>query len=615
MPELNLIPGYKTSWIGNTFAGGPQWVQNFIDDMVVENRGNGWRCYTNSGWDEAHSERGEYWFDHDGWHMLPHKENEFPAVSSKAVAIGTKTIRINADGSTSIDGGAHITVQGATALGVYRPKNLLMVAAGDNTIKFFDVTTGSPVQVRSLGAPGGIMSGDPGKVTPTKFWGLTGCGSDAAGNLYISMSELGAIIRKFAVIDPQGLAWNETEVAEMVGLHFGDVCDFDPKSDGKIIFGKNECYELDYSQPVGKQWTLTHCTYNKAAAPNDPRTKDQNCVKIRYKDGFRRLFSYDQNDDCVNVYRFNGALSEWETSIPDVKTTYVDDNCDAWNLEDNGRKVMVTRCAGVVGGKLSYATKAEFCPTPAPFVSAQRLLYDSARDVMYIAGGTVQLKAWGYGHPGPVIAKFSSWTTTRHQEWAINIPYKHDEIQPALSRIVPEAWDFAGDRLYIAYLFYDVSPNYDPPYHDSPGPVQVYDTTNGKFLGSLIAGPEVFYHSGSVDLFNGISALQREDGTHAILVEEVWKNKNLLYLYKPEAPAPPPPASVRLTVKSGDGDGLYRPGTVVAVSADMPKHPRVFDRWIGDTQYVAEVTSPLTPVTIPNRDITIEATYIRFPGK
>jgi hypothetical protein len=125
----------------------------------------------------------------------------------------------------------------------------------------------------------------------------------------------------------------------------------------------------------------------------------------------------------------------------------------------------------------------------------------------------------------------------------------------------------------------------------------------------------VFYHSGSVDLFNGISALQREDGTHAILVEEVWKNKNLLYLYKPEAPAPPPPASVRLTVKSGDGDGLYRPGTVVAVSADMPKHPRVFDRWIGDTQYVAEVTSPLTPVTIPNRDITIEATYIRFPGK
>jgi hypothetical protein len=114
MPELNLIPGYKTSWIGNTFAGGPQWVQNFIDDMVVENRGNGWRCYTNSGWDEAHSERGEYWFDHDGWHMLPHKENEFPAVSSKAVAIGTKTIRINADGSTSIDGGAHITVQGAT---------------------------------------------------------------------------------------------------------------------------------------------------------------------------------------------------------------------------------------------------------------------------------------------------------------------------------------------------------------------------------------------------------------------------------------------------------------------------------------------------------------------
>jgi hypothetical protein len=616
MPEPELIPNYKTSWIGCTFAGGPQWVQNFIDDMQVEDRGNGFRCYTNSGWDEAHSERGEYWWDHDGWHMIPHKENEFPAVTSKAITILGKKFRINADGSTSLENGPHVNVQRATALGIYRPKNLLMVAAGDHTIKFLDVSTGNPFQVKSLGLPGGIMSGDPGKVTPTKFWGLTGCGSDAAGNLYIAMSELGAIIRRFRAVDPLGLAWDENEVAELCGLHFGDVCDFDPESDGAVIYGKNERYEVDYSQPTGKQWRVTHCTYNKAIAPADPRTKDQNCVKVRYKDGERFLFSYDQNDNGVNVYKFNGELTEQFLFIPDVKTSYVDDNCDVWNLEDNGRKVMLTRCTGMWAGKLLYSAKSEFCPVPAPFMSAQRLLYDAARDVMFIAGGTAQLKAWGYGHPGPVVAKYSAWSTARTLEWQTAIPYLHDEIQPPLARIVPEAWDFAGDRLYIAYLFYDVKPNYAPPYHDSPGPVQVYDSLNGKFLGRLIAGPEIFHHSGSVDLFNGISAFEREDGTHAILVEEVWKNKNILYLYKPEASAPPPPPPppqemFTLLVKNGDGDGTYAPGTVVAVNADTPKHPFVFDRWIGDTQYVAEVTSPLTPVTMPNKDITIQATYFR----
>lgn len=551
MPDLNLIPGYKTSWIGCTFAGGSSWVQNFIDHMVVENRGQGFRCYCNSGWDEAHSERGEYWYEPDGWRMIPHKENEFPAVSSKAVSILGKTIRINADGSTSVDNGPHVNVQKATALGIYRPKNFLMVASGeDHTIRFFDVSTGNPFQVKSLGQPGGIMSGIPGKVIPTKFWGLTGCGSDAQGNLYIAMSENGAIIRRFQVVDPQGLAWNENEVAELMGLHFGDVCDFEPTSDGKVIYGKNERYEIDYSQPAGKQWKLTHYTYDKQAAPNDPRNKDQNCVKVRYRDGKRFLFSYDQNDSGVNVYRFNGEVTEWASFIPDIKTTYIDDSCNVWNLEDNGRKVMLTQCLGTAGSQLQYAPKAEFCPTPAPITNGQRLLYDAVRDVMYIAGGTATLKAWGYGHPGPVVAKFSSWSTTRKLEWQTALPYRHDEIQPTLARIVPEAWDFAGDRLYIAYLFYDVSPNYDPPYNDSPGPVQVYDSRDGKFLGRMIAGPEVHHNSGSVDLFNGISAFERQDGTHAVLVEEVWKNKNLLYLYKPEgSPPPPPPPSPTSSMK------------------------------------------------------------------
>ncbi|WYL97093.1 MAG: hypothetical protein HEQ35_27840 [Gloeotrichia echinulata IR180] len=48
---------YKTSWIGNSFGGGKQWVQNNIEAMYVTPNGT---VYTNSIWDEAGREAGIY---------------------------------------------------------------------------------------------------------------------------------------------------------------------------------------------------------------------------------------------------------------------------------------------------------------------------------------------------------------------------------------------------------------------------------------------------------------------------------------------------------------------------------------------------------------------------
>ncbi len=55
----NALPtiSYKTSWIGNTFAGGEKWVQIHISAMYVGNDGT---VYTNSVWDEAGREAGIY---------------------------------------------------------------------------------------------------------------------------------------------------------------------------------------------------------------------------------------------------------------------------------------------------------------------------------------------------------------------------------------------------------------------------------------------------------------------------------------------------------------------------------------------------------------------------
>jgi hypothetical protein len=48
---------YTTTWLGNTFGGGPKWVQNFVEGMYVSPDGT---VYAASGWDEAGREFGLY---------------------------------------------------------------------------------------------------------------------------------------------------------------------------------------------------------------------------------------------------------------------------------------------------------------------------------------------------------------------------------------------------------------------------------------------------------------------------------------------------------------------------------------------------------------------------
>lgn len=64
-----------------------------------------------------------------------------------------------------------------------------------------------------------------------------------------------------------------------------------------------------------------------------------------------------------------------------------------------------------------------------------------------------------------------------------------------------------------------------------------------------------------------------------------------------------------LTVNSGSGDGNYSMTTVVAITADAAPAGKAFDKWSGDTGYVANVNSPATTVTMGLTDCTVTATY------
>lgn len=556
--QSNEIP-HVSSWIGNTWGGGDKWFQIHIDDMHVRADGH---CLTNSTWDEAHSERGEYFYENGEWNVIPHSLAEGENISSDTITISG--IKWQIDGSGAVSGGGN-TVSGivkAAAVGVFRPKNYLMIAddaPGQHVVKFYDVS-GVPTLIKTLGVVGGIGAGTPGVVTPTKFWGLTGCGSDAAGNVFVSLSERGVVLRRFAVTDANNLVFDEVNIEEAFGLHFSDNSDADPLTNGRDLYCRQEHYVMDYTKPVGQQWMLAGYSLDKDKYPNDPRLfNDQTSIQIKYKNGKRFMFSFDQNVNGVNIYKFDGEIAVHFLKVNEP--LWVDDNCDLW-FEGDGINVM--RCTGMDGdGNLTYGSKAKFCDFPAPFLKVKNVLFDSEHDVMYLGGGTAEFRSEGGAHMGPVICKYINWSTTRDKAWEVKVPWYHSEA-PVPDRIVPESWDLAGERLYVGYAVKDG----EPSIKDAPGPIRVYNTKNGKFMGRLNAGEEVEFEASWIDVTHGVTAFEKSNGEHLVIREENWKAKNIFYLYCPEGTCDPTTVR-RVTLNKVTDGNLFMSDATVEFTADV----------------------------------------------
>ena len=157
---------------------------------------------------------------------------------------------------------------------------------------------------------------------------------------------------------------------------------------------------------------------------------------------------------------------------------------------------------------------------------------------MYLAGGSQENPTRGWGHMAPVVAKYENWSTSRKLAWQILVPFKHVDNVSVFDLPLPMLWDYAGDKLYIGYLNRDQEPLLPSPYTDSPGWIRVYNTITGQFEGRLLPGPEVLYGAGGLDIYHAISAFQRSNGEHLITREEDWKNKAILFIYKPETTTP-----------------------------------------------------------------------------
>ncbi|WP_016879659.1 hypothetical protein [Chlorogloeopsis fritschii] len=419
-------------------------------------------------------------------------------------------------------------------------------------ILIYDITN-KPKQVGTFGIKGGIYAGNRGEIGDLKLYGVSGVGTDAAGNIYISnvafgYNGSGTDLRAFT---PSGkLKW------QLLGLKFVDSADADPGTDAVDVYTKEEHFTMDYRKGSGKEWNYKGYTLDKFRYPNDPRLHmTPSAAFVRRIQGKRFLYmSADMMAERLLVYRFDGETavpcgifskthSNWPTN-QSIKGSWLwrdvngdgsmqaneyqslgEDDISVWGWEiDSKGDVWQAAEAGYIKHFRSQGLDAHGCPAysrtavekipmPAPFKTPTRIEYIPEQDVMYLSGYTSDRPNidgdWGLA--GTEIVRYDNWSKKRNVRWRIPLPYEPHR-DPKLHM---KAIDVAGDRVFAV--------------SSKTAEVFVYDAKTGAPVIQLKPGPEVFGESGWIDIPYGIRAFRRSNGEYLVFVEENSKAKILMY--------------------------------------------------------------------------------------
>jgi hypothetical protein len=446
-----------------------------------------------------------------------------------------------------------------TALAIDSQGRLLVAENGPRQqVLIYDIS-GTPKLIGNLGTQGGIYSGTRGEVGELKLNGLTGVGTDKAGNIYVSNDGFGGSgtdLRKFSPLGK--MQW------QLLGLQFVDNADADPGIDGLDVFTKHEHFMMDYSKSNGQEWTYKSYTVDKFRYPDDPRLHNQThsaaSVFVRRIKGKRFLYLTGMFADKLSVYRFDGEIavpsaifarshSTWPTNQP-AKGSWLwhDKNGDGsiqsneyenlgaedgsiwgWEVDSNG-DVWQASESGTIGhypiqGLDTYGTPiynaatSEKTPMPAPFNSLTRIKYFPETDTMYLTGYTNERPHTGkeWGTVGTEIVRYDNWSKSGNIRWRLALPYQpSDNPNPSAKPfLIIKAIDIAGNRIFAA--------------SGLQAEVYVYDTATGALITKLTPGSEVAGESGWIDIPYALRSYQRANNEYVVFVEEDAKAKVIMY--------------------------------------------------------------------------------------
>jgi hypothetical protein len=476
-------------------------------------------------------------------------------------------------------------------------QRLMIADDGPTHVIRFYTTTGTPTQVDTLGTSGGIKAGTPGAVTNNKFWGLTGCGCDSAGNYYVAMSQEGAIVRCFN--SQKQLQW------QLAGLHFIDVVVADPTTAGADVYGRQEHYRMNYNLPVGKQWTLQGYSLDLDTYPQDIRGSSIGDKLIpawcTYVNNKKFLYMTDMIGLLMAVFRFNGEIAipsvvfcrdpqPWAPGSPSGPWIWKDlDGAGDFDSNEfttgtgftqanwwvdsqgtitvgNGTNIVrfpATTTDGVGNPNYAFSSSStRAVPTggsnPA-WNNIKRTAYDVDTDVMIISGYTTQnpIDEWPFGGArsmGPTIARYNNWSQPGSTSLAWSRVLEHTPAETSWEdQLQPRGFDFSATanasgvisgHIFVSYASFgpDNGPYYGPIV--TRGEVKVLNLANGNDVGYMVpqaalGGPGPTPNEdrptivGAQDIVQPITVFRRSNGTYFIFQEEDKWSKVMFYQWTP----------------------------------------------------------------------------------
>ncbi len=559
---------HSVSWVGNSFSGASnRWVQNFFIHTHVQADGtvNTW-----SHWDEGGKKFGVYRNGEViGNTNLPSNSLETRDSSGRVWKLEVQYTDPKHQEWEFIPQG--ITCDGKavtfpelfhpTALALANDTSLMVADSGTGPrqqVLFYDVShPDQPRLLRAFGDRGGIASGKPGEITPTKFWGIRGVGMDAAGNLYVAQSEMGTVLRSFT---PEGaLRW------DLHGEFFCDLAVADPSDDASTVWGIQERYAMDWSQPPGHDSKWIGYTLNRPKYPNDPRglmhVKQQGehgltSPQIVYLNGHRFLFVGGMfASNFISIFRFDG-----EVAVPAGLILQWGNNLYNTDLTWPPRKPAGTSIWRDLNGDGDYQAN-EFAPNtdrvkPGPFwVDAQGNIWmaygffrydfqglDPQGNPIYAADRvTVLDKPKGVSQVARVCYLDATDTLVVAEEGRDE---QNRSSMRHISRVFICRGYRAGNRETVSFVpgagreAGCVTATGDYAFTGGwkgRGRIWVNRLSDGAEVGTLEPGPTVggVENTGWIDLLTGISAFRRRTGEYLVFVEENYKAKSLIYRWKP----------------------------------------------------------------------------------
>jgi hypothetical protein len=414
----------------------------------------------------------------------------------------------------------------AIAIANHNPNQLLVCDNGPRQqVLFYDLKL-HPHLVKTFGAYGGLMSGQPGEVKPNKLFGLRGANTDADGNLYVAMSfgngpNGHCLLRCFA---PNGtMKW------QVMNFSFVDTFGFDPDSNGSLVFSRDAIFQLDLSkQKPGSEWSLKAISVPYPQEQTSDRLRYGQSAIVRDLQGRRLLYLIGQYAGGFLIYAFRGniAYEVGKVGRNDSWAWYVDAQGNIWNGDGPNRNILCYRFLGWdAQGKPRYDwNHPETWPWPNDFELVRRIIYNADADTLYLFGYLRGETIDSWGVVGHTARRYDGWRTGAPKiRWTIQLPvnpHGNDQGQP----LTPQSVDVAGDYLFVGMVKPDDNRQY----------THIFRLSDGSYVGSLFPGPEVGGNAGWQDMPYAIQAFHRKNGEYLVLVEEDWRGKNLLYRWWPE---------------------------------------------------------------------------------